>query len=153
LRVVFWFSLFSLLIAISRGGNDMDTLARLMKPVNIDRTVNSPRSGFALAALTLMAAFGLAGGALAQQPPAHESGFVMQPTAGQVDAPRSSVTPQRVSSKSIDAAFDRADRDGDGRLSRQEAEHFPALAQRFEQIDLNRDAFISREEFNSAVNN
>ena len=59
----------------------------------------------------------------------------------------------RASSKSADAAFDRADTNRDGRLSREEAEHFPALSQRFDVIDINRDSFISREEFNQAVGN
>ena len=57
------------------------------------------------------------------------------------------------SSRSADAAFDRADTNRDGRLSREEAEHFPVLSQRFDLIDTNRDSFISREEFNQAVGN
>ena len=59
----------------------------------------------------------------------------------------------RADSKSADAAFDRADVNRDGRLSREEAEHFPVLSQRFDVIDTNRDSFISREEFNQAVGN
>lgn len=54
-------------------------------------------------------------------------------------------------SRGAEAAFMRADNDRDGKLSRQEIEHFPALAQRFEQIDTNRDSFISRGEFNQAA--
>lgn len=54
-------------------------------------------------------------------------------------------------SRGAEAAFMRADNDRDGKLSRQEIEHFPALAQRFEQIDSNRDSFISRGEFNQAA--
>ena len=50
-----------------------------------------------------------------------------------------------------DAAFQRADRNGDGRLSRAEADHLPAIAARFEQLDANRDQFISREEFNRVL--
>ena len=59
----------------------------------------------------------------------------------------------RAGSRSTDAAFDRADTNGDGRLNREEAEHFPVLSQRFDLIDTNRDSFISREEFNQAVGN
>ena len=59
----------------------------------------------------------------------------------------------RVGSKSADAAFNRADTNRDGRLDREEAEHFPVLSQRFDVIDTNRDSFISREEFNQAVGN
>jgi EF hand len=59
----------------------------------------------------------------------------------------------RTSSNTVDAAFNRADTDRDGRLSRKEAEHFPMLSNRFDAIDTNRDSFISREEFNQAVGN
>lgn len=52
----------------------------------------------------------------------------------------------KATSKDVDAAFDRADTDKDGKLSRTEAENLPAVAQRFEQIDTDRDTFVSREE-------
>ena len=73
-----------------------------------------------------------------------------RPTDGVVQA---SQVNNRVCSRSADAAFDRADTNRDGRLSREEAEHFPVLSQRFDLIDTNRDSFISREEFNQAVGN
>ena len=57
----------------------------------------------------------------------------------------------RTTAKDLEAAFNRADVNRDGKLSRQEAEHFPALAQRFDQIDTNHDNFISRDEFNQAA--
>jgi EF-hand domain len=75
-----------------------------------------------------------------------------QPTAAPGDGSPGNVSAQRGNAKSLDAAFRRADRDSDGRLSRQESEHFPALAQQFEQFDNNRDDFISRDEFNRAAN-
>lgn len=53
---------------------------------------------------------------------------------------------KKVTSAQIDAAFNRADTNGDGKLDRREAELFPAVAERFEQIDTNHDSFISREE-------
>jgi hypothetical protein len=59
----------------------------------------------------------------------------------------------KTSSNNLDAAFNRADTDRDGRLSRKEAEHFPMLSQRFDAIDTNRDSFISREEFDRAAGN
>lgn len=73
-----------------------------------------------------------------------------RPTAGIVQTTQVTT---RSGSRSTDAAFDRADTNGDGRLSREEAEHFPVLSQRFDLIDTNRDSFISREEFNQAVGN
>ena len=63
------------------------------------------------------------------------------------------VPANKVKSQDLDAAFNRADVNPDGQLSRAEAEHFPAVAQRFEQIDGNHDRFISREEFNKAASN
>ncbi len=58
----------------------------------------------------------------------------------------------RATSQDLEAAFQRADVNQDGKLSRQEAERFPAVAQRFEQIDSNRDSFISLDEFSRAAN-
>ncbi len=74
-----------------------------------------------------------------------------RPTDGGVQTTQ--VNTRAGSSRSADAAFDRADTNRDGRLSREEAEHFPVLSQRFDLIDTNRDSFISREEFNQAVGN
>ncbi|HQS30326.1 EF-hand domain-containing protein [Polaromonas sp.] len=52
----------------------------------------------------------------------------------------------------LEAAFNRADRNRDGKLSRAEAEHFPLLVERFDLIDGNHDAFLSRDEFERAAN-
>ncbi len=73
-----------------------------------------------------------------------------RPTDGGVQATQVNT---RTGSRSADAAFNRADTNRDGRLDREEAEHFPVLSQRFDLIDTNRDSFISREEFNQAVGN
>jgi hypothetical protein len=51
----------------------------------------------------------------------------------------------------VGAAFIRADANKDGKLSRQEAVRFPAVEQRFDQIDTNKDQFVSREEFEIAL--
>ena len=88
--------------------------------------------------------------ALAQAPPSR------RPPPAQLEAaPTASraaqANPQRASSPALDAAFRRADRDSDGRLSRQEADHFPMLAERFEQIDRDQDRHLSRDEFYRAV--
>ena len=64
------------------------------------------------------------------------------------DAPAAtgSVPANKATSTDVNAAFDRADADKDGKLSRTEAENLPAVAQRFEQSDTDRDTFVSREE-------
>ncbi|HXE23076.1 MAG TPA: EF-hand domain-containing protein [Rhodoferax sp.] len=49
------------------------------------------------------------------------------------------------------AAFTRADTNHDGKLSREEAQAIPALAQHFDEIDANHDGFISREEYDKAM--
>ncbi len=49
------------------------------------------------------------------------------------------------------AAFARADKDRDGRLSRAEAEQLPMVLQRFDQIDANKDNFLSRDEFDKGT--
>jgi Ca2+-binding EF-hand superfamily protein len=48
-------------------------------------------------------------------------------------------------------AFGRADKDGDGKLSKIEAENLPAIAQRFDSIDVNKDGFISQAEYLTAL--
>ena len=57
-----------------------------------------------------------------------------------------SVPANKATSNDVNAAFDGADADKDGKLSRTEAENLPVVAQRFEQIDTDRDTFVSREE-------
>ena len=52
-----------------------------------------------------------------------------------------------VDREAIEAAFARADRNGDGRLSREEAQRFPEIAARFDELDRDRDNFLSFAEF------
>jgi hypothetical protein len=61
------------------------------------------------------------------------------------------VPQNRTTPKDVEAAFNRADANKDGKLDRQEAEHLPAVAQRFEQIDANHDTFISLAELTKAA--
>ena len=68
-------------------------------------------------------------------------------TAGAVDV----IAPNKITSREVDAAFNRADTNHDGKLSREEARHFPAIEPRFDQLDSNHDNFISRDEFMKAA--
>ena len=56
----------------------------------------------------------------------------------------------KATSKELDAAFKQTDTNGDGKLSRKEAEAFPELLQVFTQIDTDRDTFVSSKEFKIA---
>lgn len=87
-------------------------------------------------------AMGAAAAARAQSSP---------PSPGSPSATAGTIPPNRVTRQDLEAAFNRADTNRDDKLDRQEAEHFPALAQRFELIDTDRDTFISRGEFSKAA--
>jgi hypothetical protein len=50
-----------------------------------------------------------------------------------------------------DTAFARADGNRDGRLSRDEARLFPVISERFDELDLDHDQFLSRAEFEEAL--
>ncbi len=55
------------------------------------------------------------------------------------------------SSTSSDAAFQRADANHDGMLNPQEAATLPAIGNRFQALDKNKDQMLSREEFEAGV--
>lgn len=61
------------------------------------------------------------------------------------------ISPEKILARDVQAAFNRADTNADGKLSREEARHFPAVEARFDQIDANHDNFISRDEFDQAT--
>ena len=52
----------------------------------------------------------------------------------------------------VESAFSRADINGDGKLSRDEAGHLPAIALKFDDLDTNKDGFLSMEEFSAILN-
>lgn len=43
-----------------------------------------------------------------------------------------------------------ADKDGDGKISRAEAVALPRLAKHFDEIDINKDGFVSKEELKAS---
>jgi hypothetical protein len=51
----------------------------------------------------------------------------------------------------VDASFKRADANGDGKLSSNEAGKFPALAAKFAALDKDKDGFLSADEFSAAM--
>lgn len=66
-------------------------------------------------------------------------------------APPSPATPVEEERANIEAAFARADADGDGKLSVQEAARLPAVAAKFDNLDRDKDGFISHDEFVTGV--
>jgi hypothetical protein len=99
-------------------------------------------------------AVGAAGAARAQTAPPSAANPTSPPSqmAPSGNAGAAGAVPQnRTTPKDVEAAFNRADANKDGKLDRQEAEHLPAVAQRFEQIDANHDTFISLAELTKAA--
>lgn len=102
------------------------------------------RSVALLAALTVGAALGAhAQGA--------DSGGMKTPRGAGAPATQGTPSPSGPTNQEVGAAFIRADANKDGKLSRQEAVRFPAVEQRFDQIDTNKDKLVSREEFEIAL--
>lgn len=117
------------------------------------------RSVLMFAALTVggMGALQAQTGSL--HPPSSSSTTSTSPMgAGDTSAPRpgskfsSGPTAQSGASSSASAAFDRADANQDGQLSAQEAAQLPAIAQRFKELDTDRNGLLSRTEFEKGVN-
>jgi Ca2+-binding EF-hand superfamily protein len=76
----------------------------------------------------------------------------------QTTAPSAPAAPAAPAAASPDTAkymeaFARADKNADGKLSKEEAENLPAIAQRFDQIDTDKDGSISQAEYLAALKN
>ena len=53
----------------------------------------------------------------------------------------------RMAQKQAAEKFDEADKDKDGKISREEAEAFPYVLKKFDSMDTSKDGFLSWEEF------
>ncbi len=99
--------------------------------------------------LTLSAAAALfAGGAQAQASQAaqtHASSGASAQTPAPAPAPR-------YAASDLERAFSYMDRSGDARISREEAAAFRGVAKNFDRADTDLDGFLSREEFDTAMN-
>ena len=58
----------------------------------------------------------------------------------------------RYTASELERAFGFMDSDRDHRISRQEASGFRGVAKNFDRADTNHDGFLSREEFDTAMN-
>lgn len=54
--------------------------------------------------------------------------------------------------KDLERAFKFMDKTGDGKVSRDEASNFRGVSRHFDEADVNKDGFLSREEFDNAMN-
>ena len=103
------------------------------------------RSVALLATLTVGAALS---GVHAQTP---DTGAAKAPSTQSTPATQGAAPQAAPAGQDSAAAFTRADINKDGKLSRQEATRLPAVEQRFDLIDTNKDQFVSREEFEAAL--
>jgi Ca2+-binding EF-hand superfamily protein len=67
----------------------------------------------------------------------------MNPALAQTSAP---AKPAEMSAK-LQEAFMRADKNADGKLSKEEAAVMPAIAEGFDKADIDKDSFLSKAEF------
>ncbi|CAB5680374.1 EF hand [Delftia tsuruhatensis] len=102
-------------------------------------------SGFEIRSVMLFAALSFGGAAAMAQDLGPSSG----PATGVQAAPAPSTAPAQ--GNDVQAAFDRADTNKDGKLSKKEAEALPAVSSNFAQIDTDKNGSLSREEFSKAV--
>lgn len=86
--------------------------------------------------------------AIAQTPstPAPAAPAAVQPGASATVAPQP-VPAAKWTAEQIRQAFDLADSDGDGQLSRAEAQRLSILPHSFEDLDQNKDGVLSRSEY------
>ncbi|KQP11966.1 hypothetical protein [Pseudorhodoferax sp. Leaf267] len=89
-------------------------------------------------------------GVAAQTQTAAEGSMVHAQATVPVSRP---VTPVVQRNASAEQAFGRADSNGDGQLSRDEAQRLPAIWERFDDIDANKDRMLSRDEFHRGIAN
>ena len=117
---------------------------------------------FELKSALLMAAFALCVSSAAQAqgstsstanpagPQSQTAPSQMEPAEAAPSGGAAAGPAKKATSQELDAAFKQTDADGDGKLSKKEAEIFPELLQLFSEIDTDRDNFVSGKEFKIA---
>ena len=80
--------------------------------------------------------------------------FAQQPVANTVPPPPTAPAPPAPASRwtpaQIQQAFEQADADSNGSLSRAEAQRLPLLPRSFEEADLNKDGVLTRAEYEAS---
>ena len=109
------------------------------------------RSLFAQAwALTL--AVSAAAALFAMVGSAHAQSAQPSAPADAASAAKAPAVAPRYAASDLERAFDFMDDNHDGKVSREEASGFRGVAKHFEQADTDRDGFLSRVEFDTAMN-
>lgn len=75
--------------------------------------------------------------------------------AAAASAPAATPAPSTITyydPKDLERAFKFMDKTGDGKVSRDEASNFRGVSKHFDEADVNKDGFLSREEFDNAMN-
>lgn len=63
--------------------------------------------------------------------------------------PKQAAAPSAKDKAGMEVAFSRADVNGDGKISKDEAARMPAISAKFEELDGNKDGGLSMEEFST----
>jgi hypothetical protein len=103
-----------------------------------------PGGSFMKLSIALLAAM-LSTAAFAQQSPQNASAA---PNSAQRSAPETA--PQASQPVDVGAVFNKLNTSHDGKLTRQQAQAHPTVAENFDNVDTNHDGVVSREEFMAA---
>lgn len=101
--------------------------------------------------LTTGAAVGLLAASTAWAQSTAPAAGGMPPTTTAPAAASPAPAEKPMSAKEMSAAFTKADANKDGKLDRLEAEKFPGLSARFDQVDADGDKVVSKSELEKAV--
>lgn len=103
---------------------------------------------FEARSVMVIAAWALGSAAAQAQTPSSPPPRPQAPMA----APAGAMNPPSVGAKNeADAAFVRADVNHDGKLSREEAQAIPVLAQRFDEIDTQHKGYVTRAQYDQVM--
>ena len=106
--------------------------------------ISSRRARVLILSLGMATAF-LSAGAQAQNPQAATPASTASAAKAEPVAPRYSAT-------DLERAFNFMDSNHDDKLSREEAIRFPGVTKYFDRADTDADGFLSRDEFDKAMN-
>jgi hypothetical protein len=119
-------------------------------PTHTPSSANHPSVWMQVFLLTLATAVAVMA-AQAQAQTAEPATAASAPTAATSSTPAPS-TVTYYDPKDLERAFKFMDKTGDGKVSRDEASNFRGVSKHFDEADVNKDGFLSREEFDNAMN-